>query len=505
MSDEAVHAALRSDARLVVIEAPAGCGKTHQGAEYANDVATATAAGRPLILTHTHAACSVFAERTRGSRTHVDIRTIDSLIGQLARVYHTGLGLPADIAAWVRRTENGHAELACQVTALLQRQPMIAAALAARHPVVICDEHQDTSRDQHMIVKAIHDRGAALRVFADPMQRIFGDGDDETACDWDALARDADTVAALDTPHRWRGDGSTDLGAWTLASRQSLRAGGPVDLRDGHRPGTVSVVIAENRAPRNLAYQLSPQDRRPVDAFEQQHGSLLIMTRYNETARSLRSFFNRRLPLWEGYTRYALDALVNAIDDANGDRQRLASAVVAFIGKVAVGFTPSAFGNIFEREIHQGCARQRRGRPAKIQELARLLLAAPDHRGVAAVLRRVADLATHDADFRDVRFDCKQELRDAARLGDFATVEDALAYITHRRNYARPKPPAQAITIVHKAKGLECEAAIVMPCDRSTFPDSAAARCLLYVALSRATSRLLFVVSRDNPSPLFLL
>jgi CRISPR/Cas system-associated endonuclease/helicase Cas3 len=35
MSDESVRAALRSDAPLVVIEAPAGCGKTHHGADYA--------------------------------------------------------------------------------------------------------------------------------------------------------------------------------------------------------------------------------------------------------------------------------------------------------------------------------------------------------------------------------------------------------------------------------------------------------------------------------------
>lgn len=506
MSDEGVHVALRSDVPLVVIEAPAGCGKTHQGAEYAKDVAAANGQGRPLILTHTHAACSIFAERTRGSRSRVDIRTIDSLIGQIATAYHAGLGLPADTAAWVRQTENGHAVIASKVASLMQRHPMIAGAVARRHPVVICDEHQDTSRDQHTIVKAVFERGAALRVFADPMQRIFGDGapGDQVGCDWDALTRAADTFEALDTPHRWTG-GCPDLGQWTLAARRALRDGGAVDLRDGHRPRNVEVVVAENRAQRNLAYQLQPDDRRAIDAFEQQHESLLIMTRYNDTAISLRSFFNRRLPLWEGYTRYALDDLVNAIGTANGDCLRIGAAVVTFMGEVGVGFTPSAFGNLLEREIREGCANRRRGRPAKVQELAQLLLAHPDHTGVAAVLRRIAALAEADADFSTVRLDCNKEFWDATRLGDFATVEEGLAEITHRRNYARPKPPPKAISIVHKAKGLECDAAIVMPCDRSTFPDNAAARCLLYVAISRAKSRLMLVVSRDNPSPLILL
>src|SRR5258708_2727841 len=96
MSDASVATALRSPARLVVIEAPAGCGKTYQGAEYANDIAENIDAGRVLILTHTHAACDVFASRTLGVGQRVDIRTFDSLISQIAAAYHPALGLPAD-------------------------------------------------------------------------------------------------------------------------------------------------------------------------------------------------------------------------------------------------------------------------------------------------------------------------------------------------------------------------------------------------------------------------
>src|SRR5688572_26747356 len=103
MSDVSVRAALRSDAPLVVVEAPAGCGKTHQGADYAREIAGERSANRLLILTHTHAACSVFADRTKGSGSRVDIRTIDSVIAQIAAAYHVALGLPADPASWVRQ------------------------------------------------------------------------------------------------------------------------------------------------------------------------------------------------------------------------------------------------------------------------------------------------------------------------------------------------------------------------------------------------------------------
>ena len=42
-----------------------------------------------------------------------------------------------------------------------------------------------------------------------------------------------------------------------------------------------------------------------------------------------------------------------------------------------------------------------------------------------------------------------------------------------------------------------------MPCDAKTFSGKDDARCLLYVALSRAKKRLMLVLSKGNPSPLF--
>jgi hypothetical protein len=55
---------------------------------------------------------------------------------------------------------------------------------------------------------------------------------------------------------------------------------------------------------------------------------------------------------------------------------------------------------------------------------------------------------------------------------DLIAFHDAgLAEITHRRTYSRPKPPEKAISIIHKAKGLECGGVIVVPCDAKNFPD----------------------------------
>ena len=493
MSDDSVRAALRSDLPLVVVEAPAGCGKTHQGADYARELVTAGRRSRPLILTHTHAACSMFADRTKGSGERIEIRTIDSVIAHIASAYHAGLGLPADTAAWVRqRGENGYAELAVKVARLLNHHPMIAAALAQRHPVVICDEHQDSSGDQHALAMALLSQRARLRVFGDPMQKIFRGkpvAGSRPAYDWTGLTRQAQAFEKLDEPHRW-GTGCPELGRWTLKARAALAAGGTVDLRSC-LPASVTVVFAENQAGKNLDYRLAREDRPPVDAFEGAESSLLILTRYPATARSFRGLFNRRIPLWEGHTRPALERLVDALNTGRGTPGALASAVVDFLGEVAVGFSPSAFGDTFEQEVGEGCTKKRSGKPAAIQELARFLVTEPDHRGVARMLRRLIELIAAKGAFADIEIDCHKEFWDAVRLGEFETPDAGLAEITHRRTYSHPKPPARAISTIYKAKGLECDGVIVMPCDAKTFPNKLDARCLLYVALSRAKSRLL--------------
>lgn len=502
MSDDAVRAALRSEAQLVVIEAPAGCGKTHQGADYAREVAL-TNSGRLLILTHTHAACSVFAERTKGLGYRIEIRTLDSVIAQIAGVYHLGLGLPADVAAWVRSQQDGHAHLALKVAKLVMRHPFIATSIAARYHAIICDEHQDSSGDQHALISSLVSSGIYIRIFADPMQRIFREeplvGSNQP-CDWQTFIQQAHAFEQLDTPHRWA-SGCPVLGQWTLDAREALKNGRPISLVN-NVPPSVTIVFAENQAPRYGEYQLSAAERRSIDGFERGEESLLILTAHNRFADSLRSFFNRRLPLWEGYTRPALDKLVGAIKAAQNRPSALAVALVTFMSQVGKGFSPSGFGNALQQEAEQGCTALRRGKPATIQALARLLVEEPDHRGVSKTLERIAGLRQSDDAFSDIEIDSLREFKDAIKLGDFADVDEGLAEITHRRSYSRPNPPTKAISTIHKAKGLECGSVIVMPCDANTFPERAEARCLLYVALSRAKSKLMLVVSRDNPSPL---
>ena len=507
MGDLSVRDALRSDAPLVVIEAPAGCGKTHQGADYAKDVVSKANSDCLLVLTHTHSACSVFSDRAIGNiRKRMDIRTIDSFIGAIAGAYHSGLALPADTASWIRQTNDGHSLIAIKVAALLHNRPMIAASLVSRHPVIICDEHQDSSGDQHAVVMALLRQGARVRLFGDPMQKIFKDKTLPGAApsqQWEDVVAAANVYEALDTPHRWK-NACLQLGLWTLKARESLKSGGRIDLRRG-LPPSVTVHYRENEAQKNLDYRLSGADRRDIDTFEKAQTSLLILSRHNQTSKALRSHFNRRITLWEGHTRNALEKLAESLSSKPNDATSLAVAVVRFLDEVCKGFSPSAFGDRFQREVAERCSKQSRGKPASIQNLARCIVNDPDHRGVEKMLTLLSFYIESNADFADVKVDCHREFWDAIRLGRFDTVERGLTEISHHRTFSRPKPHDRSISTIHKAKGLECESVLLIPCDSKTFPDNEDSRCLLYVALTRAKSKLVLVVSRKNPSPLLLI
>jgi DNA helicase-2/ATP-dependent DNA helicase PcrA len=503
MSDASVHAALRSDAKLVVVEAPAGCGKTYQGAEYAVSVAPKLGDGRLLILAHTHAAVDVFAARTTRIGSRVEIRTIDSLISQVAAAYHSVLGLPADPGIWVRERENGHALLAAMAATLLSRSPIICQALVHRYPVITCDEHQDASADQHAIVTALHRAGAAVRIFADPMQYIFGSKKArEMAADlarWETLKAEGQ-FEELDTPHRWAG-GSEELGAWILKNRNSLQTGGSVDLTRALPPG-VNVIIAENEAQRHGGYQPGTAEGRQIRRLITDADALLILSRQNATVAGLRAFSGRQVPIWEGHTRDALSSFVTMASAANDDPAAMAHCVVNFMGSIGVGFTPSAFGNALAKEVADGCSKARRGKPATIQALARVLLEQPNHKGACRVLDQIGVLSRTDTAFQSIEIDHAREFREAVRLADFDDLQEGFGEITLRRTHARPTLPPKAISTVHKAKGFERENVLIVPCDKAHFPDNLPSRCALYVAMSRARRTLTFVVSRASPSPL---
>lgn len=505
MSDESVAASLRSKASLVLIEAPAGCGKTHQAAEYAHWLASTNDCGQTLILTHTHAACDVFRARTRNVFRRVHVTTIDGLIAQVAGMYHVALKLPPDTTSWARTQKDGFEELAKKVVCLLSTSKVIVKFLVTRYPVILCDEHQDANAAQHAIVMLLLDVGAKVRVFGDPMQAIYVNGKKARKDHhgrWLELRERADKFEELDYPHRWD-KGSPELGQWVLGARDALRSGQPVDLRS-NRPVGLTILVADNSSPMSGGFMLEKEQGRQVRDSIKSVTSMMILSGQNATVRGVNAYLGRSVPIWEGHTREALSDLVAVCIAGNGNPVAIAEGFKAFAQSIAKGFSDSSFARRFVQEVTLGCAKRCTGTPAQLQILARCILDAPNHHGVACALTMLDSLRSSNPGFSEIKIDMMREYREAIRLGTFDDPTQGLAEITRRRSIMGAVMPQKVISTVHKAKGLESDHVLLMPCDKVHYGNSDEKRCLLYVALSRARSTLTLVVSPSNPSPLLI-
>lgn len=493
----------------MVIEAPAGCGKTFQGAAYARDTSQSLEQGRLLILTHTHGACSVFAKRTKGLAGKVDIRTLDSLIGQVATIYRRALGLPDNLSTWAYQDDGeGFEIMATKVAGYLERHPILREALARRYPIIICDEHQDASEAQHRAIMALRLGGARLRIFGDPLQAIFASGAAKSdqamttaLARWESLKASA-SFDELSYPHRWR-DGSPDLGRWILDARTALKAGLPVSLV-GPRVRGLKIIRANNTAQVRTVYQVARDERQAIDAAVA--NQVMVLAANNDRICALSAFWGRRIPVWEGYTRSALAELVRTAREHEGQVERLAQGFVTFASSIGSGFSRSSHGDRLLKEVREGCARPARGKPANIQRLARHMLDVPNHQGIANAIIELQDLIeAKAAGFGDIQIVNRSELRDAIRLKTFACPDEGYAEIARRRSHALPTPAPRTLSTIHKAKGLECDNAVLIAGDKDQFGGTRYARCKLYVAISRAKTSLTIVVSYNNSSPLFKL
>lgn len=503
MKDDDVEQLLLSEERLVLVEAPAGCGKTYQGAKYADTESCGLESGRLLILTHTHAARGVFSERTKTNKNKVEIKTIDSLIVQIASAYYKALGVPSDVSAWARSTENGFDALANKVEMLLVQKPIISRALVARYPVVVCDEHQDASLKQHKIIVELFKAGAKLRVFGDPMQALYAKTKiklKENLENWQEL-KSLGKFAELEVPHRWK-EGEYQLGQWVLEARKSLIDQGVIDLTGDLPPG-LSVVIVDNVSTAPRCYQLDKIQRKEVDKVVRANEKLLVLASTNNTVNSLRADFFRRLVIWEGHTRGELSKLVGALSSPTVNPVDVAEATVGFIGNVCVGFGASSHGNRFVKEVSEECTGKATKKPLHIQNMARHILSDPNHIGVSKVLVHLRELVdSGEAGFQDIKVDYLAEFNDAIRIGSYSDASEGFKEISRTRSFIKPKPPDKCLSTIHKAKGLECDNSIIMACDDRHFSSSEYSKRKLYVALSRAKKQLTIVLSSTNPTPL---
>ena len=215
---------LEIDRGLIV--APAGCGKTH----LITEALKANADEKPiLVLTHTNA--GVAALRQRLSKLQIERRSyrLATIDGWAIRLVST-FPMRADYAAGPNpKILNYPAIRRAAWTALKNNH--LTDILKANYSRLLVDEYQDCSIHQHAIV-FFAARHLPTCVLGDPMQAIFGFGDDGLAKWEEHVCKHFPISAELDTPWRWKNAGNEELGEWLLEKRKALLAGEAIDISD---------------------------------------------------------------------------------------------------------------------------------------------------------------------------------------------------------------------------------------------------------------------------------
>jgi DNA helicase-2/ATP-dependent DNA helicase PcrA len=497
MTIERVRAALRSDERTVIVDAPAGCGKTFEAAHLATDLAAALPPGREvLLLAHTNAAVQEFARRTQRTRRAVRVSTIDSFCLQMLEPYASALHLPVPLRRHVGLGANRlrFDELAPKALELLTRCGALARILGLHYSVIILDEHQDARPDQHAVIRRIADAGASrVRIFGDPMQAIFDRGPGGSI-DWQMLVRENGGAFELDTPHRWRE--VPRLGEWIMAARHALRTDHalPID----NRPESVRITriagMPDPKFGRGLPQFLS----RPLHGFLNRcNTTTAVLTHANRMACDIHVCVNGRVVVNEGADFEAAYAALDSAKAAIGEPRGLALVLLNMLHDVSTGLNKSRHDALTKLLGADTIA------PTKSRELFPIMSALHHlyHQPtIAGFCEAVTSVHRNPPNWLSVRLPETLRMLGRIRPPDDSPLE-ALDNLVALRKLHPPRPRV-TVSTVHKAKGLEFDHVGLCPFSTTLFPDTEYGRRLTYVAISRACRTIELLVPAQGMSPL---
>ena len=498
MALEDVRRALRSDDRNVLIEAPAGCGKTFEAARLAAEASSGLPSGAEvLVLAHTNAAVQEVIRRTRGG-ARVRVSTLDGFCLEILSHYAPRLGLPTPLSNAVG-APNGvpFNDLAPHTYRLLARCPAITMALAHHYPLVLLDEHQDASTAQHEIVALLaRTERTRVRLFADQMQAIYEDND-HPRVSWERLLNEADVTEPLTEPQRWADDRA--LGDWILAARHSLSRGEHIPTRDA--PPSVRVIHVPGMNCVGHGHGRPVDFLRPINqlinAADAGNGTVALLSRSRNHVWGLHTAAAQRVRYNEGAE---FEDAYKLLDDAQGDQgrpRRLALRLVRHLKTVSSGITTAMESSISNALLDNSI---RLGRMQTLRAFVQRFQPLYESATVGTFCRVAGDILANPPPDCSVRM--PMTLRVLGQLRPAAAESRECLDEAVRRMKAIARRPTRIASTIHKAKGLEFDHVLVSNFSNGHFPNEELARRLAYVAISRARRSVTFLVPGGAPSPL---
>jgi UvrD-like helicase family protein len=492
LSVEDIRAQIAGPAPLVLVEAPAGHGKTHEAVTAAGKMSGGLQRGQQvLLLSHTNVARDEVRRRF-GSSVATRVQTLDSLACDIVSVYARHLGVPTPLRPGA--THLGQPafptirRLACQ---LLRDAPAVARGLAWRYPVVLVDEHQDSTADQHELVWLIRGAGdVRLRMFGDRLQAIFGFSGD--LIDWPRLLVKHGHV---ELPHGYRWDGQPDLRDWLASARSALLAGRPVDLR--HRPACVQIHHWEGRAPGPKQTGHCPECLKVLGRLNPD-GRVAYLVRSREHGYGLAVRLRDKIKLYEAGDVQDPLAVLESAEAGDGDPSALCLLLADTLREWGTGI-PKDLRDQLARACHaDGVDLAGRKRLVPLARACDAIYAEPTVRGFLRSFA-VALATRNDLGWNSIRRDATYLLASIPP----ETEDPILALGAQAQAHRSRVGPRSKVMTVHKAKGREYDTVVLPYAAASSFSASEEGIRLTYVALTRSQQQLHILIPSQGPSELF--
>jgi hypothetical protein len=451
------------------VTAPAGCGKTHL---IAKSLTRHRDLKPILVLTHTNA--GVVALRGRLDKAGVPskayrLSTIDGWAMRLISTFPSRSGHDSDLLQLARPAID-YPNIRVAAAKLL-KAGHVSDVLKASYSRLIVDEYQDCSIRQHAVV-AFAAQMLPTCVLGDPMQAIFGFGQDDLAT-WDEqVCGYFPLVGELSTPWRWINADAEPLGQWLLEVRRKLLRGAPVDL--GTAPAGVTWVHLDGT--NDQERRLAAARIRPPDA----NGHVLIIG--DSTSPGSQRCFASQTP--GAVTVEAIDlkdlvAFARTFDvTAPNGLQQLADFAQSVMRNVgAADFVQRV------RSLQCGTARND---PNDAEKAALSLLRDPSYSRAVEVLVEIGKLGGVSMHRPAVLRGCIKALKLCDGTQGLSFYDAAIRVREENRLLGRPLPK-RAVGSTLLLKGLEAEVAVILNAGALNAKN-------LYVAMTRG-SKLLQVCS----------
>jgi hypothetical protein len=456
------------------VTAPAGCGKTHLIAE----ALTRQSGVKPiLVLTHTNA--GVVSLRGRLDRLAVPpktyrLLTIDGWAMRVVNIFPSRSGHDPNKLTDAAVNYRGIRD----ATWKLLESGHISDVLQASYDRMIVDECQDCSVRQLAIVHyAAH--GLRTAVLGDPMQAIFGFGNDRLAHWDDHVCKCFPLVGELTTPWRWINAGTEQFGRWLLETRQKLMRREPIDLRTAPREVTWVHLDGTNDHEQRLAAARTQAPDR--------NGSVLIIG--ESTSPPSQREIARQTPGAVMVESVDLRDLVGFARDLDLAAPDALDRVVHFAGTVMINVGAA---DLLRRvdTLRRGTARKE---PSHVERAALSFTASPSATGAANLLVEIGKEGGVRTHRPAVLVACFKALQTCDGT-EGNTFYDAAIRAREQNRLVGRSLPRRAVGSTLLLKGLEADVSIVLNAAGMNAQN-------LYVAMTRGSKALVICSSSPILNP----